>query len=116
MRTPGQRQHNFVLEGLINQAAGAGADPIQFRISHTTDQQLIDMLSATAQAAGSPWPAPHSTARRTGTAPVTRRGVCSSIGKDTGDKIHYRRRLQQDHQSLPTRQVHERLSWASVKR
>jgi nicotinate dehydrogenase subunit B len=83
MRTPGQRQHNFVLEGLINQAAGAGADPIQFRISHTTDQQLIDMLSATAQAAGwEPWPAPHSTARRTGTAPVTRRGVCIVVSSN----------------------------------
>jgi len=32
--------------------ASAGADPIQFRINHTTDQRLIDILNATAKAAG----------------------------------------------------------------
>jgi CO/xanthine dehydrogenase Mo-binding subunit len=77
MRTPGQRQQNFVLEGLMNEAAAlAGADPIQFRLDHTTDQRLIDVLQATAKAAS--WvsrPSPHSGARRTGTAPVTGRGV-----------------------------------------
>jgi hypothetical protein len=32
MRTPGQRQQNVTLEGLINEAAAsAEADPIQFR-------------------------------------------------------------------------------------
>jgi len=31
MRTPGQRQQNFALEGLINEAAAsAKVDPIQF--------------------------------------------------------------------------------------
>jgi CO/xanthine dehydrogenase Mo-binding subunit len=77
MRTPGQRQQNFVLEGLMNEAAAlAGADPIQFRLDHTTDQRLIDVLQATAKAAS--WvsrPSPHSGARRNGTAPVTGRGV-----------------------------------------
>jgi len=33
-------------------AASAGADPIQFRINHITDQRLIDILNATAKAAG----------------------------------------------------------------
>jgi nicotinate dehydrogenase subunit B len=78
MRTPGQRQQNFALEGLINEAAAlAHADPIQFRINHTTDQRLIDALNATAKAAA--WelrPSPHSGARRTGTGSVTGRGVC----------------------------------------
>jgi len=53
MRTPGQRQQNFALEGLINEAAAAtSADPIEFRINHTTDQRLIDILNATAKEAG----------------------------------------------------------------
>jgi nicotinate dehydrogenase subunit B len=77
MRTPAQRQQNFVLEGLMNEAAAlAGADPIQFRLDHTTNQRLIDVLQATAKAAS--WvsrPSPHSGARRTGNAPVTGRGV-----------------------------------------
>jgi nicotinate dehydrogenase subunit B len=77
MRTPGQRQQNFALESLINEAAAsAGADPIQFRIDHTTDQRLIDVLKATAKAAAwEPRPSPHSAARRSGTAPVTGRGA-----------------------------------------
>jgi nicotinate dehydrogenase subunit B len=78
MRTPGQRQQNFALEGLINQAAAAAkADPVQFRIDHTTDQRLIDILNATAQAAGwEPRHSPHGGARKTGNGPVTGRGVC----------------------------------------
>jgi CO/xanthine dehydrogenase Mo-binding subunit len=77
MRTPAQRQQNLVLEGFMNQAAAvAGADPIQFRLDHTTDQRLIDVLQATAKAAS--WvsrPSPRSGARRNGTAPLTGRGV-----------------------------------------
>ena len=78
MRTPGQRQQNFALEGLINEAAAsASADPIQFRLNHTTDQRLIDILNATAKAAGwEPRPSPHPGARRTGSESVTGRGVC----------------------------------------
>jgi nicotinate dehydrogenase subunit B len=81
MRTPGQRQQNFVLEGLINQAAAsASADPIQFRLNHTTDQRLIDILNATAKSAGwEPRPSPHPGARRTGSDPVTGRGVCIMV-------------------------------------
>ena len=53
MRTPAQRQQNFALESLINEAAAAaGADPIRFRIDHTTDRRLMDILNATAKAAG----------------------------------------------------------------
>ena len=61
----------------MNEAASAaGADPIQFRLEHTTDQRLIDVLRATANAAG--WesrPSPHPGARKTGAEPVTGRGV-----------------------------------------
>ncbi len=78
MRTPGQRQQNFALEGLINEAAAlASADPIQFRMDHTTDRRLIDILNTTAKAAGwAPRPSPHRDARKAGAAPVTGRGVC----------------------------------------
>jgi len=78
MRTPGQRQQNFALEGLINEAAAsAKADPIGFRLSHTTDQRLIDLLNATAKAAGwEPRPSPKRNARKTGTSAVTGRGSC----------------------------------------
>ena len=81
MRTPGQRQQNFALESLINEAAAAAkADPIQFRLQHTTDQRLIDILNATAEAAA--WesrPSPHPGARTTGSDPVTGRGVCIMV-------------------------------------
>jgi CO/xanthine dehydrogenase Mo-binding subunit len=81
MRTPGQRQQNFVLESLINEAAAAAAaDPIQFRLDHTTDSRLVDILKTTAKAAG--WesrPSPHPGARRTGTDPVSGRGVAIMI-------------------------------------
>src|SRR5277367_4258240 len=78
MRTPGQRQQNFALEGLINEAAAsANTDPIQFRLDHTTDERLINILKATAEAAGwEPRSSPHSQARKTGSAPVNGRGVC----------------------------------------
>lgn len=78
MRTPGQRQQNFALEALINEAAAeAKADAVEYRIRHTSDQRLIEVLRATAEAAG--WearPAPSPAARRTGSDPVTGRGVC----------------------------------------
>jgi CO/xanthine dehydrogenase Mo-binding subunit len=77
MRTPGQRQQNFALESLINEAAAAAkADPIQFRLQHTSDPRLINILNATAEAAG--WESrssPGQGARRSGNEPVTGRGV-----------------------------------------
>lgn len=78
MRTPGQRQQNFALESLINEAAAAaGADPIQFRLAHTSEPRLVEILNATAKAAS--WqarPSPHRGAKRNGTTPVVGRGVC----------------------------------------
>ena len=77
MRTPGQRQQNFALESLINEAAAAAqADPIQFRLQHTSDPRLINILNATASAAG--WqsrPSPRPGARKTGNDPLPGRGV-----------------------------------------
>jgi nicotinate dehydrogenase subunit B len=81
MRTPGQRQQNFALECLINEAAAtASADPIDYRLGHTTDERLINLLHETAKAAN--WetrPSPHRSARRTGSTAVEGRGVCVII-------------------------------------
>jgi CO/xanthine dehydrogenase Mo-binding subunit len=78
MRTPGQRQQNFVLESLLNEAAAlAKADPIQFRIQHTTRPRLLELLAATAEAADWDYRAsPRSDASRTGSRVTTGRGVC----------------------------------------
>jgi nicotinate dehydrogenase subunit B len=77
MRTPGQRQQNFTLEGFINEAAAsAKADAIQFRLDHITEPRLIEVLNATAKAAAwDPRHSPQQGARKTGTSPVTGRGV-----------------------------------------
>ena len=85
MRTPGQRQQNFALESMINEAAScAGIDPIQYRLLHTTDQRLIDIIHATAKAAAwEPRPSPHPGTRRTGTEPVTGRGVSIMVRQNS---------------------------------
>ncbi len=78
MRTPGQRQQNFALEGLMNECAAAvKADPIQFRKDHTTEPRLIELLDAAAKAARwEPRPSPHREARKTGSGAVSGRGMC----------------------------------------
>jgi len=77
MRTPGQRQQNFALECLMNEAAAvAHADPVQFRLQHTSDRRLVEVLQATSNAAR--WesrPSPRG-ARETGAHIVSGRGVC----------------------------------------
>ncbi len=77
MRTPWQRQQNFALEAAVEQAASvAKADPIEYRVRHTTDKRLIEILNETSQAAG--WksrPSPSPEARKAGTTPVRGRGV-----------------------------------------
>ena len=79
LRTPGQRQQNFVLESMMNEAAAAvQVDPIQYRLRHTTEPRMIDVLQATAKAAG--WdsrPSPRAGARVIGTQPVVGQGVCA---------------------------------------
>jgi len=73
MRTPGQRQQVFALEGLINEAAAAAkADPIQFRIEHN-ERAAVDRCSQRHGKGRGMEVASvtHSGARRTGTSPVT---------------------------------------------
>jgi CO/xanthine dehydrogenase Mo-binding subunit len=81
MRTPGQRQQNFVIEAFMNEAAAAAkADPVQFRLDHTADARVIAVLQATAKAAE--WetrPSPCASASKSGTQPVKGRGVCIMI-------------------------------------
>ncbi len=77
MRTPGQFQQNYPRELAINEAAAlAGADAIQFRIDHTSDERAVGVLKAVREGSGwdtrpSPRPAPVST----GATPVRGRGV-----------------------------------------
>jgi nicotinate dehydrogenase subunit B len=81
MRTPGQRQQNFALEGIVNEAAAAAkADPIQFRKDHTSEPRLLELMDATAKAASwAPRPSPHRSARKTGSAAVSGRGMCAML-------------------------------------
>jgi len=78
MRTPGQRQQCFALEGFMNEAAAAaGIDPVEYRIAHTSDARLIELLKAAAKAAG--WEvrkSPPSGASKRGGNVLSGRGVC----------------------------------------
>ena len=62
------------MESIINEAAAAaGTDPIQFRLDHTSDQRLIDIINATAKAAS--WEtrsSPNPKARKNGSTLVGR--------------------------------------------
>jgi len=78
MRTPGQRQQNFTIEALLNEAAAsAGIDPIAFRLSLTSDQRLIELVHATAKAAEwQPRPSPNPKARSKDGKELYGRGMC----------------------------------------
>ena len=53
MRTPGQFQQNYPRELAINEAAAlAGADAIQFRIDHATEDRVIGVLEVSARCFG----------------------------------------------------------------
>jgi len=77
MRTPVQFQQNFPRELAINEAAAlAGADAIQFRIDHTSEERVIGVLKAVRDASG--WqtrPSPRRDAVSTGSSLVRGRGV-----------------------------------------
>jgi nicotinate dehydrogenase subunit B len=77
MRTPGQFQQNFPRELAISEAAAlAGADAIQFRIDHATEERAIGVLKAVREESG--WEtrsSPVSSPVSTGDKPVRGRGV-----------------------------------------
>jgi CO/xanthine dehydrogenase Mo-binding subunit len=77
LRTPGQFQQNYPRELAISEAAAlAGADAIQFRIDHATEERLIGVLAAVRDASG--WdtrPSPGPRAASAGTEPLRGRGA-----------------------------------------
>jgi CO/xanthine dehydrogenase Mo-binding subunit len=77
MRTPSHREENWALESLVNEAAAAaGVDPIQYRIEHTSNQRLINVLNTLKTEHG--WqtrPSPNPKATSTGTGIVSGQGM-----------------------------------------
>jgi nicotinate dehydrogenase subunit B len=85
MRTPGQFQQNYPRELAISEAAVlAGADAIQFRIDHATEERAVAVLKAVRD--GSGWdtrPSPRPDAVATGSTPVRGRGVSLMLRSGT---------------------------------
>jgi CO/xanthine dehydrogenase Mo-binding subunit len=85
MRTPGQFQQNYPRELAINEAAAlAGADAIQFRIDHATEERVVGVLKAVRDASG--WDtrsSPRPDAASTGTTPIRGRGVSLMLRSGT---------------------------------
>src|ERR1700690_893686 len=85
MRTPGQFQQNFPRELAISEAAAlAGADAIQFRIDHATEERLVRVLKAVRDASG--WetrPSPQAHPIAAGDSPVRGRGVSAMFRSAT---------------------------------
>ncbi|MGH9494034.1 MAG: molybdopterin cofactor-binding domain-containing protein [Candidatus Sulfotelmatobacter sp.] len=85
MRTPGQFQQNYPRELAISESAAlAGADAIQFRIDHTSEERVIGVLKAVRDASG--WdarPSPRSGAVSTGSTPMRGRGVSLMLRSGT---------------------------------
>jgi len=85
MRTPGQFQQNYPRELAISEAAAlSGADALQFRIDHATEERAIGVLKAVRDASG--WdtrPSPRAEAVATGSTPVRGRGVSLMLRSGT---------------------------------
>jgi nicotinate dehydrogenase subunit B len=85
MRTPGQFQQNYPRELAMSEAAAlAGADALQFRIDHATEERAIGVLKAVRDASG--WdtrPSPRLDAASTGATPVRGRGVSLMLRSGT---------------------------------
>jgi CO/xanthine dehydrogenase Mo-binding subunit len=85
MRTPGQYQQNYPRELAISEAAAlAGADAIQFRIDHASEERVIGVLKAVREASG--WdtrPSPRPDAVSTGSTPMRGRGVSLMLRSGT---------------------------------
>lgn len=85
MRTPGQFQQNYPRELAISEAAAlAGADALQFRIDHASEERAISVLTAVRDASG--WdtrPSPRPDAVSAGANPVRGRGVSLMLRSGT---------------------------------
>jgi CO/xanthine dehydrogenase Mo-binding subunit len=85
MRTPGQFQQNYPRELAISEAASlAGADAIQFRMDHASEERVIGVLkSVRAASAWDTRPSPRPDAVSTGSTPVRGRGVSLMLRSGT---------------------------------
>ena len=85
MRTPGQFQQNYPRELAMSEAAAlAGADALQFRIDHASEERVIAVLRSVREASG--WdtrPSPRPDAVSTGSTPVRGRGVSLMLRSGT---------------------------------
>jgi nicotinate dehydrogenase subunit B len=85
MRTPGQFQQNYPRELAMSEAAAlAGADALQFRIDHASEERAVGVLKAVRDASG--WdtrPSPRTDAVSTGSTPVRGRGVSLMLRSGT---------------------------------
>jgi CO/xanthine dehydrogenase Mo-binding subunit len=68
LRAPGDPGRAFASESFLDEIASAlGADPVQFRLRHITDQRMIDVINAAAGRAGRQTrPSPRTDVPRTG--------------------------------------------------
>lgn len=84
MRGVGSPDNVFMVESFIDElAAAAGADPIEFRLRHTSDERSIAVIKAVAERAG--WqPRPANSAPRPDGDVATGRGIALfGAGKET---------------------------------
>ena len=85
MRTPGQFQQNYPRELAMSEAAAlAGADALQFRLDHASEERVIGVLKAVRDA--SAWdtrPSPRPDAAAIGSTPVRGRGVSLMLRSGT---------------------------------
>jgi len=85
MRTPGQFQQNYPRELAISEAAAlAGADALQYRIDHLSEERAIGVLKAVRDASG--WdtrPSPRRDAAANGSDPLRGRGVSLMLRSGT---------------------------------
>jgi nicotinate dehydrogenase subunit B len=69
---------------IVSQTYQRLIDSTIFRLLHTTDQRLIDILNATAKAAAwEPRASPHAESRRNGAGAVTGRGVSIMVRENS---------------------------------
>ena len=109
-RTPVQRQANFALESIVNEAAAAAkVDPIEYRLRHTTDPRLITVLNTLKTSHGwetrpSPSPSASATGSTHGQGPGDGRDdpLRRSLGRRS--RHHGQSEDREDHR----RQVHRR--------